>query len=183
MSYAITENPADWEYWCCPLDTDPSKFGPFTEAVALYKSRMGPDGQLPARQDFDFYDLKPWLGQIFLAKVEHDPFNLRFLIWGTTLSEWWGVDYTNKALGEDSSDPSLWKVELRYFKAMEEAPFIGIAGGGLTLHDRSFIRVIGIDFPLMGENGLSHVLSIHLKITDEQDIASTMTDCPITQFV
>ncbi|MEZ5669348.1 MAG: PAS domain-containing protein [Alphaproteobacteria bacterium] len=174
----------DWEYGMCPLDTEPERFGLFEGLVATWQSRRKDGRRLPARKDLDFYDFVGWLGQIFIAKVERDPFDLRYTLWGTTLTRWWGIDYTNNTLGEASVEPALWhRVELQYFAEMDRAPFIGIASGYLTQHNRSFIKVLGIDLPLSDGDGLSHVLSVHHRIDVEDSARQLLPDCPITEFV
>jgi hypothetical protein len=129
------------------------------------------------------FDFKGWLGRIFIAQIERDPFNLRFTLWGTQLTEWWGVDYTNKTLGSVSSDPqALQAVELAYFKEMDREPFIGVACGVLDQYDRAFIKVIGLDLPLIDDGNLTKVLSAHLEIDPDKDIPDILPDCPIMQY-
>ena len=110
-------------------------------------------------------------------------FNLRFTLWGTQLVEWWQVDYTNKTLGSLSLNPSLWEFsEIRYFERMDQSPFIGITSGKLTQHNRSHIKVMAIDLPLSEGNGISHVLSAHMRIAMDDEIETLLPDCPITIF-
>jgi hypothetical protein len=162
----------------CALETTPDRFGPFKDLVECWNRRRG-DRRLPARRDFPVEDFAPWMGRIFIARIEPEPFNLRFSLWGTTLTEWWGVDYTNKTLGEESIAPERWRDELAYFHDMARAPFIGVASGYLSQHERRFIRVIGLDMP-MGEGGrVTHVLSAHMKIALDASVESVMPDCPI----
>lgn len=138
---------------------------------------------MPGRSDFDVFDFKDWLGRIFIARVEREPFNLRFTLWGTQLTEWWGVDYTNKSLGSVSNDPqALQAVELAYFEEMDRAPFIGLACGLLDQYDRSFIKVIGLDLPLLDGGQLSQVLSAHLEIDPDRDIPDVLPDCPVLRY-
>ena len=165
----------------CPLKTDANRLGPFRDLVALYQDRAGPDRLLPQRNDFNMEDFEGWLGRIFIAQVERDPFNLRFTLWGTQLVEWWQVDYTNKTLGSLSLNPSLWEFsEIRYFERMDQAPFIGISSGKLTQHNRSHIKVMAVDLPLSEGNGISHVLSAHMQIAIIDEIETLLPDCPIT---
>ena len=173
----------DWRYAMCPLETDAERLGPFRDLVALWQDRTGPDRLLPQRANFKMEDFKDWLGRIFIARVEHAPFNLRFTLWGTQLTAWWQIDYTNKTLGSLSLNPSLWEFsEIRYFERMDQAPFIGITSGKLTQHNRGHIKVMAVDLPLSEGTGISHVLSAHMRIAENDEIETVLPDCPITIF-
>jgi hypothetical protein len=170
-----------WRYGMCPLETDADRFGPFRDLVALWQGRTGPDRPLPRRADFDMADFKGWLGRIFIAQVERDPFNLRFTLWGTQLVEWWRLDYTNKTLGSLSRDPAVWQSsEIQYFQRMDQAPFIGISSGKLSQHDRDHIKLMAVDLPLSDGTGMSHVLSAHMEIAMNDEIESLLPGCPVT---
>ena len=173
----------NWHYGICPLDADGDRLGPFADLVDLWQSKGRLPDRLPRRREIDFYDLTEWLGRVFIARVERDPFKLRFSLWGTTLSDWWGVDYTNRILGERSTNPHLWNlVETRYFEAMDRDPFIGLASGYLSQHGRPYVKVIGIDLPFSEGNGLSHVISAHIKIDMDETIDDIVPGNPIREF-
>lgn len=163
----------------CALETAPDRFGPFKDLVACWHRRRRDDRRLAARRDFPVEDFTPWMGRVFIARVEPEPFNLRFTLWGTTLVEWWGVDYTNKTLGSASVAPETWRDELAYFRAMARAPFIGVAAGYLSQHGRRHIKVISIDLPTAETDDVSHILSAHMKIDPATSVADVMPDCPI----
>lgn len=138
---------------------------------------------LPARSDFDIGDFASWLGRIFIARIEHDPFDLRFTLWGMKLREWWRVDYTGRTLGELSTDPSAWKLERAYFQAMVRGPFLGVASGYLTLHQREHIKVLGLDLPLSdGGDAVAQILSAHMQIGVTQRVEELLPDCPLVPF-
>lgn len=174
---------ADWQYFGAPLGTGSECFGPFSELVATWQQRAERADWPPRRGALHVEDFAGWLGRIFIARVERDPFNLRFTLWGTTLTEWWGIDYTNKTLGSESSSPEAWKgLELEYFKEMERAPFIGLASGYLTLHDRSHIKVIAVDLPCFEGRGFTHVISAHLRAEPRETVETLLPRCPISHF-
>lgn len=174
----------NWEYAWAPLSAAAEEFGPFKEFVHIWQSKRGPNGELPARKDFDFIDFRPWWGKISIAKVERNPFTIRFVLWGTQLTEWWGVDYTNKVLGSAALTPEAWKlVEGKYFELMDEDPFIGVVSGYLDQHDRPYVKVLGIDLPLSDGDGLSHIVSAHIEIDTSAKPESILTDCrPLEYF-
>ena len=173
----------NWRYAKCDRHAAPARFGPFAGLVGLWQERAPGEDRLPGRQDFDVFDFKEWLGRIFIARIEREPFNLRFSLWGTQLTEWWGIDYTHKTLGSASNDPqSLQAVELAYFQEMDREPFIGVACGVLDQYERSFIKVIGLDLPLLDDGNLTQVLSAHLEIDPRHDIPDVMPDCPVVRY-
>jgi hypothetical protein len=182
----MTQHPAtmvDWRYAMCSLTTDANRFGPFRNLVTLWQERKEPDRLLPRRADFSMEDFKGWFGRIFIARIERSPFNLRFTLWGTQLVEWWHVDYTNKTLGSLSLNPNLWELsEIRYFERMDRAPFLGIASGKLTQHDRPHIKVMAVDLPLSEGAGISHVISAHMQIALDDEIETMLPDCPVAMF-
>ena len=173
----------NWRYAKCDRLAAPERFGPFEDLVRLWQSRAPGDDRLPGRADFDVFDFKEWLGRIFIARIEREPFNLRFTLWGTQLTEWWGVDYTHKTLGSVSDDPqALQAVELAYFREMDRDPFIGVACGVLAQYQRAFIKVIGLDLPLIDDGNLTQVLSAHLEIDPDRDIPDVLPDCPVVRY-
>ena len=170
-----------WDYGVCPLDADPGEFGPFSEIVRLWRSKVCAGDALPKRQDFDFFDFKGWWGKVSIARIETDPFDIRFVLWGTQLTKWWGVDYTNKLMGTQSITPEIWKeVEGPYFKSMLASPFIGVVSGSLDQHERPFIKVVGLDLPMSDGKGGMTVLSIYVEADQTDTAASVMPDLTIT---
>ena len=158
-------NPTNWSYGRCPLETAPGSFGPFAGIVRTWRAKWPAGDALPARAAFDFPDFRGWWGRIAIARIRHDPFEVRFQLWGTQLAYWWGVDYTGRTLGEASPDPAAWlNTEGRYFEAMAQSPFIGVAWGGLEHYRRGGIRVMSVDLPLAEAGGVSHVLMAHREI-------------------
>ncbi|WP_417519941.1 hypothetical protein [Minwuia sp.] len=173
-------NITNWQYWRCDLDTPADAFGPFAGIVDIWNSKREGAHGLPTRAAFEFTDFKGWWGRVAIAQLHRAPLEVRFSLWGTTLTEWWGTDYTNRRLGEAAHDPDAWlRTEGRYFEAMVAQPFIGIAAGGLDQHDRSFIKVISVDLPVGDAGGPTHVLAFHRQIRLEEAPADTMPDCPM----
>lgn len=178
---ATNPNPTAWNYWRCELDTAAMTFGPFAGMVELWRSRIPAGGALPSRRAFDFADFRKWWGHIAIARIEREPFDVRFTLWGTKLTQWWGVDYTGRRIGEAAKNPEVWKrTEGRYFEAMAGRPFIGIAAGRLDQHDRSYKKILSVDLP-MGEGAkLTHVLAVHMEIDLEVSAPEFLHGCPMT---
>lgn len=173
----------DWNYWMCPLDSEAGLFGPFADLVGLWQSRRPAGGGLPRRKDFRAEEFAGWMGRIFIAEVQRDPFDLRFTLWGTLLAEWWRVDYTGRTLGAEAADPDAWSVEKRYFAEMDRKPFLGLAGGSLSEYGRGHIKVLGLDLPLSDDVGrLDRVLSAHLRLNAGDDLFGLLRNCPRSRF-
>ncbi|MBE7636597.1 PAS domain-containing protein [Sneathiella sp. P13V-1] len=138
---------------------------------------------LPSRSDFDFLDFKGWWGKIAIVKFENNPFNVKFTLWGTDLTEWWGTDYTNKYLGENALSPEAWQsIEGRYFQEMVSSPFIGLVKGQLDQHERPHRRVIGVDLPLADRNQVTQCFLAHLEIDEETDLKSLFPNNPVVSY-
>ena len=170
-----------WDFAECPLDAEPAAFGPFESLVALWNRRRLADGTPPPRDAFQFEDFRNWLGRIAIAKVERDPVQLRVVLWGTVLTDWWGIDYTGRVIGELSDPPEAWmSLERAYAAEMDRKPFIGAVQGALRSFNRPFIRVVGIDLPLGDRSGLTHVLSAYARLTD--DAAQGLSGFPVKRL-
>lgn len=153
-----------WNYRRCPLTSDPEDFGPFKNVVELWKSKWQED-ILPARRDFDVLEFRKWLGKIAIVRLDTNPFEVRFVLWGTELTEWWGVDYTNKLLGEEALSPGLWKsIEGQYLHEMSVRPFIGLLDGQLEQYNRPHQNIISVDLPLWDGEKISHVIMFHERL-------------------
>lgn len=170
----------EWGYWRCGLDAPAAAFGIYSTIVTAWRDRIPPGERLPRRGAFDFTDFRGWWGRVAIARIERAPFDVRFTLWGTTLRDWWGVDYTNRRIGEAAKNPEAWTLtEGLYFAEMTQAPFIGIAAGNLSQHDRSYISVVSLDLPVGDENGVSHVFALHLQVPKGQGPADVMPECPM----
>ncbi|HWK45301.1 MAG TPA: PAS domain-containing protein [Stellaceae bacterium] len=61
---------------------------------------------MPARQDVDVLDLKPWLGDLHMLKAEGDGSDFRYLIFGTNIAQYIGREMTGKLMSE-APEPRL----------------------------------------------------------------------------
>jgi hypothetical protein len=180
---APSANETHWDYWTCPLRAPAASFGGWEGVVELWSGRIPTGQRLPPRSSFDILDLRGWWGQVAIARIEHNPLDVRFTLWGTRLTDWWGVDYTNKRIGEISKNPEAWlETEGRYFAAMANEPFIGIAAGPLDQHGRSYKKVMSIDLPMGTEDALTHVLAVHMEIDLEASPMDMLPGCRMTRF-
>ncbi|WP_366655084.1 PAS domain-containing protein [Fodinicurvata sp. EGI_FJ10296] len=55
---------------------------------------------MPSRADLDVIDLKPWLGNLILLEVRHDPLDYFYRVFGSLISQNTSRDLTGKWLSE-----------------------------------------------------------------------------------
>jgi hypothetical protein len=67
----------------------------FVALARLWEQRRG-ERAMPARRDFRFEDFVPWLGYLHLIEIE--PTDFLFRIFGTTVADWLGADFTGRRL-------------------------------------------------------------------------------------
>jgi hypothetical protein len=75
---------------------------------------------LPSRADFVPEEIKPLLGRVIMADVRHDPFDLRYVVFGTELTQNYGRDMTGKSV-RDLSPPGFAALMLRLSQEMVAA--------------------------------------------------------------
>lgn len=179
---ALAQEQASWVLAACPIEEDASSFGAFTDIVRMWRGKRGTNGAFPNRAEFDFFEFQGWWGRIAIAEVKRAPFGVRYSLWGTQLTEWWGVDYTNKLLGDASIVPHVWRsTERRYFEEIARAPFIGAVLGRLEVGDEPAIQVVGLDMPLSEDGVISHVLSAFTKADTDRALSEIADDFPISR--
>jgi hypothetical protein len=88
-----------WIYEMFPLDTPSETLGRFQTFKELWDSKRK-SGTLPAWRDFELNDLDPsWYGWLCVEDViPGDEFNSKIRLWGTNLTQLWGIDLTGKEL-------------------------------------------------------------------------------------
>lgn len=157
-----------WQFAAFSADTPPDAFGPFEEVVGLWRSKWHDDGTFPAWRDFDFHEFEGWWGQLAMAEIRPDPFDVYVRLWGTRLTDWWGVDYTRKSLGSMAVKPEVWEaVERGYFQDLVTNRWIGTAGGTLDAYDRMVTYVQVVDLPLESDGAVRQVLTACVRRPDE----------------
>ncbi len=170
----MNRNIKGWTYRIFADDLDAGSFGPFAPLVDIWRAKSG-EGRYPAWRDFDpLEDFAGWWGRLSLAEIIDDPFDIEFALWGTALTDWWGIDYTRKKMSEVYRNRRAnWeKYEGPYFKTLTGAGGIGIVVGDLRALERGHVVVQGVDLPLSRDGRVSHVLSGYRQAGDEDDPVS-----------
>jgi hypothetical protein len=64
----------------------------------LWHAKRG-DRPMPARADFDVFELKDWLGNLMLVEVLDGAREFRYRLYGSVLASYYGRDLTGKLTG------------------------------------------------------------------------------------
>lgn len=156
-----------WSYDVYPGDIESLEFGPFQSLIDLWREKSG-ENILPAWRDFELEDLSLWWGRLSLATILNDPFDIEFSLWGTTLTGWWGMDFTRKKMDtvyKNRKDNWL-NFEGPYIQALIERNGVGFVQGGLRVIGREYLTVQGVDLPLMKDGEIKQILSGYRAIRD-----------------
>tara|TARA_R110002167_G_scaffold363314_1_gene583264 strand:- start:44 stop:547 length:504 start_codon:yes stop_codon:yes gene_type:complete len=84
-------------------------------------------GRLPARKDFDFAELKPFFGRVFICQVNEERTDLTFSLIGTEIVDHMGADSTRKTVSQVMGRDVL-RLDLHllaYPRAVREYGFVG----------------------------------------------------------
>jgi len=154
-----------WSYRVYPNGIESSEFGPFKHLIDLWQTKSG-NNAFPTWRDFELEDFSMWWGRLSLATVLKDPLDIKFVLWGTTLTDWWGIDFTNKDMENvyENRKENWENFEGPYLQALLDAKGVGLVEGDLRVIDRDFLTVQGIDLPLLKDGALSQILSAYCII-------------------
>lgn len=72
---------------------------PFAGLLGLWQERHGPAG-LPARRDFTFEDLRPWLTSLFVVEAASAVRGARFALAGGQICQAFGCELTGCEIGD-----------------------------------------------------------------------------------
>jgi len=163
-----------WTYQVYPRNLASSELGPFQSLIDLWRAKSG-ENEFPTWRDFELEDFSLWWGRLSLANILNDPFDIEFPLWGTTLTDWWGVDYTNKKMetAYEHRKENWEKFEGPYIRALIENKGIGIVRGDLRVVGRNFLTVQGVDLPLLRDGKLTRVLSGYCAINRTDNFRPT----------
>lgn len=139
-----------------------SSFGPLTSFINLWQDKSPSAEIFPQWRDFQFMDFDGWWGQISLAEIHTNPLDFRWALWGTKITDWWGVDYTNKYISDIPEVRDVWEnFEKPYIQRIIDDRLIGYVFGTLSPQGRDFKHICGIDLPLEKDGNITHILSAY----------------------
>ncbi|WP_374385026.1 PAS domain-containing protein [Dongia sp.] len=100
---------------------------PLLQMETYWHQKRG-DRLMPSRADIDPAEIKPLLPQIIMARIEHDPFRVRYSIVGTACARSAGFDYTGRYLDElmfESESDTDW-LQIYAEIVRERKPIAGV---------------------------------------------------------
>lgn len=158
-----------WSYSVYARDTPAEAFGPMAGFVALWQSKCPAPGVFPKWADFDITDLEGWWGRTSLGEIRRDPLDLKWVLWGTDITNWWGVDYTKQYISEHPGSAPVWaREERRYIQCLLDRRAVGFVSGSVLPRGRDQLFVRGIDLPLEKDGAITHILTAY-QLRDEDD--------------
>ncbi len=120
------------------------------------------------------------MGQVSLAEIFYNPVDLRWALWGTTISKWWDSDYTNKKVSEISNVSDVWEnfergyLERGYLERLIVERLIGFVSGSLSPQQRGYINICGVDLPLEKDGIINHILSAYVMVDKESQFTPAL---------
>lgn len=172
MWHDASATPAPWCYSGYAADTPVDAFGPFESFVGIWAGKSPGTGQFPSWRDFELMDFEGWWGQLSLAEVQRNPTDLKWILWGTAITSWWGADYTGKYVSEIAAVETVWQnSECEYIERLCDRRLIGYVSGTLAPQNRDYLNVRGIDLPLETDGRVSHILSAYQLLERDDDFA------------
>lgn len=84
-----------WVFEYFDREKAPSFFGEFQPLVELWQSKRH-GRKVPSWSDFDFYDFKGWHGLLSVSEYYYDPFDFKYLIFGTDIARQVEMENTGK---------------------------------------------------------------------------------------
>jgi len=157
----VDTDDTSWSFRTYPIDAPSSAFGTFAPFIDLWRGKHTGEGGFPAWRDFELLDFKKWWGKLSLAELDGETGDVRFVLWGTLLTEWWGCDYTKKRLAVETilREPAR-SSQVAYYEALSSGTRIGFNWGSFENTGRGFMRVKLVDLPLSADHDrTTHVLS------------------------
>lgn len=139
-----------WTYETFEPTTPSSELGPFDTFVDIWRGKAK-NGALPSWKDFDFTDFDGWIGRIIVEElVSEDPIDVRYLLWGTTVTEIFQYEMTGKLMSEappNQFDP----VEFELIDKMRKDKVFVLAKGPINWTGRDYKMVAVFGLPLASD--------------------------------
>jgi len=169
-----------WMHYALPSDTPAEAFGPMAGFVSIWRAKCPAPGAFPKWSDFDLRELEGWWGQMSLAEIHRDPLDMKWVLWGTSITNWWGLDYTNKYVSEQEHIAEVWdRQERRYIQSLLERRAVGFVTGSLAPQGHDYLFIRGVDLPLEKDGAITHFLSAYQLREEEDDF--TPDAAPLVQ--
>lgn len=154
----FTTTDDNWKYYRYDLDEPVSDFPHFESLWQCWQTRRT-DGKLPAWRDFDFDDFRGWYGFLIVYDVLHNPFDLKYRMFGTEMVEMYKAEYTGKTIRENNFEIED-NQDLDHFEGLYNQRKVGASTGPIYWDDRHWRCLSFLDLPLSDDgNTITHFLT------------------------
>ena len=157
----VTTASNNWKYYRYDLNEPVADFPHFESLWQRWQTKRA-DGRLPAWRDFDLIDFQGWYGFIIVYDVLHNPFDLKYRLFGTEMVTLYQTEYTGKTIRENNFDIEDDK-DLNHFEGLYNERQIGASTGPLYWDNRHWRNLTYLDLPLSddGETVTHFLTAMH----------------------
>lgn len=127
------------------IDSDPSVFGDFKSLIEIWQN-AAKSAPVPVWRDFDFRDFVGWHGNLAVADVI-EPFDLRYRIWGSDITNLLGKDMTGHLFSE-AYNTADWGIVVETISNVLSRPCFNYLWGPLPRTSRQFVSFQAVDLPM-----------------------------------
>ncbi|MEQ8665313.1 MAG: hypothetical protein RIC16_06280 [Rhodospirillales bacterium] len=116
--------------------------------VELWAQKRG--GRIgPALKDYDWDELKPWWGRMVITDILRDPFDYRYRLFGTHLTDVFETDPTGRKASE-LMDDTRYEIshDMQFYRFLCDNPAVVHSHGVLYWQDRDHIECDFVEVPL-----------------------------------
>ncbi len=137
---------SDWEYEVFSPDEPAENFGIFSEFISIWQNKRSANS-IPLKSDFDFYDFVGFHGNIYIVEViNRDPVDMKFRLFGSHLTEMYGVDNTGLSLSRIEDDYDEY--DIHFLTSLAERNCIGRSSGPIYWMNREYRKIHLVDVPM-----------------------------------
>ncbi len=144
---AVWKESKDWKYEIFERDVDPEMLPGFEDLVRLWQARRG-DRPVPAWSDFEFHDFAGWHGRIAVLEVIHDPFDMRYRLFGEKVAERYKADFTGRLYSELVESGQEPVEDMAFYEMATAKMLIARVSGELNWLHRPHASSTFVEFPL-----------------------------------
>lgn len=153
------EDDGGWAFDVFDPGQEDAALEPFVSLIALWREKSA-GRSFPAWSDFDIMDFQAWWGWLYVRDViAFEPMSLRYRLWGTQVTELYGVDVTGQVIEQDVASETadllgVADTDYRFFRHVLQNRQIGVMSGQQRWRNRGHVWYSMLCLPLAddGEN-------------------------------
>jgi hypothetical protein len=110
---------------------------------------------MPSRSDIDPIEMRPYLGNLFIAETLADIVDFRYRLIGSNLVPYYGQDMTGSTVTQvfGKLDPRFAEFVISWYRSVLNEGIVVRARGLLIWAERNYIRYDAIHLPLLNKEG------------------------------